>query len=91
MAESDDEEVAAAIEQLAETWELAEPTVAEPAEPTQMRADDGMGGPKGPDAGHWPTAGHPLPLQGRGGAEWSLDATKLEKLWNDGWTTFVAC
>ena len=27
-------------------------------------------------------------MQGRG-AEWSLDATKLEKLWNDGWTTFA--
>ena len=51
-----------------ETWELAEPAVAEPAKPVQMSTDDdGMRGPKGPDAGHWLTAGHPLPLQGRGG------------------------
>ena len=90
VTESDDEEVVAATKaQPAETWELAEPAVAEPTEPAQMSADDRMGGPNGPDAGHWPTARHPLPLQGRGGAEWSLDATKLEKLWNGGWTTFV--
>ena len=68
VTESDDEEVVAATKaQPAETWELAEPAVAEPTEPAQMSADDRMGGPNGPDAGHWPTARHPLPLQGRGG------------------------
>ena len=73
-----------------ETWELAEPAVAEPAEPVQMSTDDdGMGGPKGPDAGHWLTAGHPLPLQRRGGMDRSLDAAKLEKMWNGGWTKYV--
>ena len=49
VAESDDEEAVAATKaQPANTRGLAEPAVAEPAEPAQMSVDDGgMGGPKG--------------------------------------------
>ena len=91
VAAPDDEEVLAATNvEPAEPREPAEPAVAPPTESTQMSAEgDGMGGTHGPDAGQWPTTGHPLFLQGQGGTDWSLDATKLERLWNGGWTRYV--
>ena len=91
VAAPDDEEVPAATNvEPAEPRKPAEPAVAPPTESTQMSAEgDGMGGTHGPDAGQWPTTGHPLFLQGQGGTDWSLDATKLERLWNGGWTRYV--
>ena len=69
MAASDDEEVTAATNvEPAEPQEPTEPAVAQPTEPAQMSAEGGgMGGAHGPDAGQWPTIGHPWPLQGQGG------------------------
>ena len=49
----------------------------------------GWEGPTGRMQGTGQLQDTPCHCKGGGGAEWSLDATKLEKLWNGGWTTFV--
>ena len=68
VAAPDDEEVPAATNvEPAEPREPAEPAVAPPTESTQMSAEgDGMGGAHGPDAGQWPTIGHPLSARAGG-------------------------